>query len=345
MYKVVVRAAPAGGGVFQNLAWKKIKVRKSLDEICHSMELEMPASERDKIHKHDKVEIRLYSPYVTLNDNEDRTKRVTTVMVDEITDSADSSRRGLLVIGRSPARDIIDSAWSGLILHQQTLEYVAGRIAEPFGIKVQRMPVDSLETGPVFSFEWECESPWQKLIAKADGLGYIFTSNEAGNLYLWKVGAGFRDKGFELTEDSGIRNIKVIENGAEQFHEYVVKGGGKEARQIDAACKNNRILTINLTDLVVSEDDLRRRALTEMYRRRHTRITATVTGWGLGEAHLKAWGNTFQKEITWNPNFIIPVKLPSLGYDDRLLISEVEYRADISSMTTDITLVDPEAYA
>jgi prophage tail gpP-like protein len=299
---------------------------------------------KNKIHKHDKVEVRLYSPYVTLNDNKDRTKRVTTVMVDEITDSTDTDRRGLLIVGRSPARDIIDSTWSGLVLHQQSLENVARTLADPFGIQVQRMPKD-LETGPVFSFEWECESPWQKLIAKADGLGYIFTSNEAGNLYLWKVGEGFRDEGFELAEGSGIRNLKIIENGAEQFHEYVARGAGEEAREIDSTCKNNRIMTVNLTDHVVSGDDLRRRALTELRRRRHTRIVAAVTGWGLGEARLRAWGDTFHKEITWNPNFIIPVKLPSIGFDGRLLISEVEYQADPSSMTTDITLVDPEAYA
>ena len=343
MYKVIVKAA-APGEEFCQLVWRKIKVRKSLDEICHYMELELPVSERNKIHKHYRIEVRLHSEYVTPDDNPDGTKRVTTVMVDEITDTADTAQKGLLVIGRSPARDIIDSTWGGTILGRQNLEYVANKVAEPFGILVQRMPTDSPETGPVPSFSWENESPWQKLITEADNQGYIFTSNEAGNLYLWKVAAGLRDEGFSLGEGSNIRNIQKTENGAEQLHEYVVRGAGKEARQIDSTCKNNRVMTINLTDLVVSEETLRRRALTEMFRRRENRTTVTVSGWGLGEDHIKRWGSTHKKEIVWNPNFLIPVTIPSGGLDANLLISQVEYQADAASMTTALTLVNREAY-
>jgi prophage tail gpP-like protein len=342
--KVVIQAAPSGGGVFQKLTWRKIKVRKSLDEICHYMELELPVSERHKIHKHDKIEVRLFSPYITLEENKDQTRRVTTIMADEITDSTDAAQKGLMIIGRSPARDIIDSTWSGTISGQQNLEYVAGKVAEPFGIKVQRMPTDSPETGPVSSFSWENESPWQKLIAEADNQGYIFTSNEAGNLYLWKVAVNIRDEDFSLSEGSNIRNIQTTENGAEQFHEYVVRSAGKEARQIDSACKNNRVMTINLTDLIVSEENLLRRALTEMRRRQENRTTVTVSGWGLSESHITAGGNTYQKEIFWNPNFLIPVKIPSSGLNGNLLISQVEYQADESSMTAALTLVNPEAY-
>jgi prophage tail gpP-like protein len=344
MYKVIVKAAPPGGK-FQELVWKKIKVRKSLDEICHYMELELPASERNKIHNHDKVEVRLHSKYVTPNDNPDGTKRLTTIMVDAVTDVTDTAHRGLLVIGRSPARDIIDSAWSGRIRFRQNLEYIAGRAAERFGITVQRMPADAPETQPVFSFSWESESPWQKLIAEADNQHYIFTSNEEGNLYLWKAAVNKRDEGFVLDETSNIRSIEAAENGAEQFHEYEVKGGGRPpARQIDDTCRNNRILTINLTDPSVSEETLRRRALTELRRRREKRVTVTVSGWGLSESHIKAWGDTRQKEIFWNPNFLIPINIPSSGLDGSMLISEAEYQADASSMTTAITLVSREAY-
>jgi prophage tail gpP-like protein len=356
MYKIIVKAA-APGEEFHQLVWRKIKVRKSLDEICHYMELETPASERSKIHKHDKVEVRVHSEYVTPNDNPDGTKRLTTVMVDAVTDVTDTAQRGLLIIGRSPARDIIDSTWSSQVLHQQSLETIAKTIANPFleangiekadsdGNHVQRMPTNSPETKPVFSFSWESESPWQKLIAAADNQGYIFTSNEAGNLYLWKVAVKERDEGFSLGEDSNIRSIQITENGAEQFHEYVVKGGSHPpARQIDDTCTNKRILTINLTDPFVDGDTLLRRALTELRRRKDKRTTVTVTGWGLSESHIKAWGNTFQKEIFWNPNFLIPINIPSAGLDANLLISQTEYQADASSVTTAITLVKREAY-
>jgi prophage tail gpP-like protein len=355
MYKVIIKAA-APGEALQELVWRKVKIRKSLDEICHYLEMELPVSERGKIHKHDKVEVRLHSRYVTPNDNPDGTKRVTTVMVDAVTDVTDTAQKGLLIIGRSPARDIIDSTWSDRIWQQQNLEQLANMIANPFleankieeidleGNHVQRMPTDSPETGPVFSFSWENESPWQKLVTAADSKGYIFTSNEAGNLYLWKVAVKERDEGFSLGEGSNIRNIQATENGAEQFHEYIARASFKEARIIDNTCKNNRKMTINITDEATSQQDLERRALTELRRRKEKRTTVTVSGWGLSESRLKAWGDTYHREIVWNPNFLIPVKLPSLGLDDKLLISQVEYQADAASMTTAITLVNREAY-
>jgi prophage tail gpP-like protein len=340
--KVIIQAAPAGTGNFKELLWKKVKIRKSLDEICHYMELIVPATEREKIKKHDKVEIRYSNPLIT--DSNSR-RRVTTIMVDEITDVTETQSKNLSIIGRSPARDIIDSTWSGMILNQQKLEYIASEISKPFGIEVERMPTNSPETGPVFSFSWENESPWTKLISEADNQGYIFTSNEAGNLYLWRVAVNPREEGFFLSEGQNIRNIQTTQNGAEQFHEYVVRGAGREARQVDSTCKNNRILTINLTDFMINDEPLIRRAKTEMLRRRENRTLVTVTGWGLNDQQIKALGDTYHKEVFWNPNFLIPVKIPSSSLNSKLLISQVEYEADQSAMNCSLTLVNPEAYS
>ena len=339
---VIIQAAPAGTERFQQLIWQKVKIRKSLDEICHYMELTVPTSERDKIRKHDKVEVRYYNPLI--NDSDSR-RRVTTIMVDEVTDTADASQKCLTVIGRSPARDIIDSTWSGECRNQMKLEDVARKIADKFNIVVQRMPTNSPETGPVFSFSWENESPWTKLINEADNQGYIFTSNEAGDLYLWRVATGIRDEGFFLSEGQNIRDIQSTQNGAEQFHEYLVRASWKEAREIDNTCRNNRILTINLTNMDVPEEVLRRRAKTEMLRRRENRTLVTVTGWGLNDSQIRSLGNTIRREVFWNPNFLIPVRIPSVGLDGRLLISQVEYEADPSTMTSALTLVNAEAYS
>jgi prophage tail gpP-like protein len=350
--RVIVQAAPAGGGSFVPLIWKKIKIRKSLDEICHSLELELPADERSKIHKHDTVEVRYENQYISDSEENKKRRLVTTVKVDEVTNAADARRKSIVVIGRSPARDIIDSTWSFGIMGRQSLEAITKRIAGKFGIKVTRMPTDGPETGPVASFSFENESPWAKLLTEADNQGYVLTSNEAGGLYIWKAASEKRyekDAGggalFLLTEGRNIRSVRYTENGAEQFHEYIVQGGGRPPAQvIDPTCKNNRVLTINLTDFGVSEETLRRRALTEMLRRRENRAVVTVSGWGLGDGQIRALGDTYHKEIFWNPNFLIPVKLPSIGLDDNLLISEVEYEADPSVMNSTLTLVNQEAY-
>lgn len=337
--KVIIQVQPAGGGDWKPLIWRNVKIKKSLDEICHSLELELPSCEKSKIHRHDKIEVRLYNPFIT--DSQSK-RRVSTMLVDEIIDSADASQKNITVAGRSPARDIIDSSWTDRIEGSPSLESIVKHIAGKFSIEATRMPTNSAETGPVASFSWDSESPWTKLLNEAANQGYLFTSNEAGGLYLAR--AGLHHPGFFLTESQNIRSMQTTETGAEQYHEYVVSGNGVTAREIDDTCKNNRILTINITEEMVAEETLKRRALTEMRRRKETRSTVTVTGWGLSDEQIKSFGDTNQKELFWNPNFLIPVKIPSIGLDDRLLISEVNYEADQSSMTCRITLVNQEVY-
>ncbi|MDR0376565.1 MAG: hypothetical protein LBH70_02105 [Spirochaetaceae bacterium] len=328
----------------KELLWRHINIKKSLDDICHTLELEIPASERTKIRKHEKIEVRYENNLV--KDSSGR-RRVATVMVDEITASADVSKHGVLVIGRSPARDIVDSTWGGDndgLLLNNTLYQITKHICDKFKITCGIIPKDQGDiTGPVTIFTWENESPWSKLIAEADSQGFILTSNEAGDLYLWK--AGIRHDGFHLTEGRNIKTIEWKENGAEQYHEYVVTGGyGEPARIIDNTCNNQRVLTLDLTNPDVEPSKLKRRAETEMRRRRENRVTVTVSGWGLTDTQIKDLGATNGKEIFWVPNLLIPVSMPSLGLEANLLIAEVELEAREDSMSSTITLVNREAY-
>ena len=65
---------------------------------------------------------------------------------------------------------------------------VAKAIAQKFDIVVQHLPRDVDYTETIPALEWNCESPWTKLLNAADNQGYVLTSNEAGNLYLTKGG-------------------------------------------------------------------------------------------------------------------------------------------------------------
>jgi prophage tail gpP-like protein len=354
---MTVHIDDTGEEVRNKLVWKTIKIRKSLDEICHSMELEIPVSERNKIDKHDKVEVRLFNLNISESEESLHTRRLTTVLVDEITETYDAQKKSIVVVGRSPARDIIDSTWSDRILQQQSLEYIVKTIAKKFGIQVHRESIGSPPTVPVFSFSWGDESPWQKVISEADNQGFIFTSNEKGDLYLWRVAVNEREEGKELRnkklygktfytlDEKMVRNIQINKNGAEQFHEYIVCGGGHPpVKMVDKNCKSRRVLTVSITDPFVSPDALKRRALTELRRRQGNRVSVTITGWGLTDNQLRKLGNTKGKEIFWNPNFFVPVDFPSLGFTGNFLVSEVEYEADPSIMTSRITLVDREVY-
>ena len=341
MSSIVINVAPAGSKVFKQLQWNRVHIKKSLDEICHSLTLELPISQKDLLHKHDTIEVRFYNKLITHNSGN---LRVTTVRIDEITDTTDSGRKYITVLGRSPARDIIDSTWTGKT-ESATLLQVAETIAKgSFGIEVQHLPrgVDYTETIPVFA--WDCESPWTQLVNAAENQGYVFTSNEAGELYLTKSGRDASQWHFILAEGMNIKSVETTESGAEQFHEYVVVSSKLTGRAIDPLCNNNRILTLNLSDFKLDQEKVNRRAQIELYRRRRRTTTVTVSGWGLTDAQIKSFDTTHEKELFFNPNFLIPVYIPSAGLDCTMMISEVEYRAEPTAFDCTISLDNPEVY-
>jgi prophage tail gpP-like protein len=340
MSRIVVKNAASG----RELLWRHIKIKKSIDDICHTLELEIPAGERAKVRKHERIEVRYENSLVRDSGGE---RRVTSVLVDEIAASADAAKHSVVVIGRSPARDIIDSTWSDIRINM-TLYKLTEYIGKEFGITDcsnipnpnQDSDYDPTEKVPIFS--WENESPWTKLIAEADSQGFVLTSNEAGGLYILK--GPLRHDGFHLTEGQNKKTIEWKENGGEQYHEYTVNGGGRDAIVTDNTCNSKRKLTINLTNPIIEPEKLRRRAETEMRRRRENRATVTVPGWGLTDAQIKNLGETIRKEIFWVPNLLIPVSMPSLGLRANLLIAEVEQEASADAASSAITLVNREAY-
>ena len=340
MSKIVVNAAPAGTRNFKALVWNRIQITKSLDEICHSLTLELPVSQRTNIAVHDTIEVRFYNKYITHNSGN---LRVTTVLIDEITDTTDNGRKYITVLGRSPARDIIDSAWTGKAGGSDLLT-VAKSIAGQFDIIVDHLPRGQNNTETVSSFEWDCESPWTKLLNAADNQGYVFTSNEAGNLYLTKSGRDAEQWHFILAEGTNIKSVETTEAGAEQFHEYVVVSSGVQGSAVDGRCKNKRVLTLNLSDFNLDQEKATRRAQIELYRRRKRTTKVTVSGWGLTDEQIKSFGRTEEKELFFNPNFLIPVYIPSAGIDGKMMISEVEYRAEPTAFDCTVGLVNPEVY-
>jgi prophage tail gpP-like protein len=128
-------------------------------------------------------------------------------MVDEITASADISRHSVTVIGRSPARDIVDSAWGGDndgFPLNNTLYQITKHICDKFKITCGIIPKDQGDiTEPVTVFSWENESPWSKLIAEADSQSFILSmrhirhtakngegSRPSRNVKRWSVAPG-----------------------------------------------------------------------------------------------------------------------------------------------------------
>ena len=327
-------------------------VRKSLDEICHYAEVEIPESERNLVHKHGIVQIRYLSQHITEGRSEYSGKYgyhpVTTVYIDSIDEETETSSHAIIVSGRSAARDIIDSKWSGTVLGQPTLLQILRQIAGEFGFGAKDvicLPTTAGDiTQPVFSFSWENESPWAKLLTAADAQGLIITSNQLGGLYITQPARKTFEWGFAIEEGVNVRHPKRSENGAEQFHEYIVNASGRQGTATDSTCPNKRKLTINLSDFILDQEKLNRRAKTEMLRRREDKIVCSLSGWGLTESQIQKLGGTYHKEIFWEVNLLIPVKLSSCSVNANMLISQVEYTADTKSFSCDVTRVKPEAY-
>jgi prophage tail gpP-like protein len=340
---------PRDGSPAFSPRWTRVYVRKSLDEICSYIEVETSPLDRTKIRAHDGIQVRYTNDYMQKQqDPRQQSRPVATGFIDEIDLEISAKRRSLVVNGRSAARDIIDSSWSGSISNQ-TLLAVVREIAKPDGVNVWHMPTTVNKvpfdgTKLVTDFSWENESPWQKLIQEADNQGYLITSNQLGELYVWPVASGSRPEPFSLEEGSGIISIKDHESGAEQFNTYVFKGDSKEVTKYDTGCRTKRRLTVNLTGKTMDDAALDRRIKTEMLRRRNRRITIGLYRWGLAEPVLEKMGDINQKEVLWEINFFAPVKMPSLDINARMLVSQVEYRADPKALSCEVQLSNPEAY-
>lgn len=339
-----VYITPLDGSPTFSPRWSRVYVRKSLDEICSYIEVETSPLDRSRIHTHDKIQVRYWNDYMLRQpDPKNQTRPVATCFIDEIDLEVSAKRRSLVVNGRSSARDIIDSTWSGSISSAKLLAVVK-EVAKPYGVKVWHMPTSSDGTKLVTDFSWENESPWQKLIQESDNQGYLINSNQLGELYVWPVATGSRPEPFSLDEGRGTISIKDRESGAEQFNTYIFKGDSKEVTKYDTGCRTKRMLTVNLSDRTLDEAALQRRIQTEMLRRRNRRVTVGLRNWGLSEAILERMGNLKEKEVLWELNFFTPVKVPSLELNTSMLVSQVEYRADPKALTCDVQLSKAEAY-
>ena len=98
MSKIIINVVPAGSEKRTILQWKRVQIKKSLDEICHSLTLELPVSQKGLLNVHDTIEVRFYNKYITSNEGN---LRVTTVRIDEITDMTEAGQKYITVLGRS----------------------------------------------------------------------------------------------------------------------------------------------------------------------------------------------------------------------------------------------------
>ncbi|WGK68371.1 hypothetical protein P0082_07735 [Candidatus Haliotispira prima] len=321
----------------------RLYIRISLDEICHYLELDVSEADRRKIGRHDKIEVE----YLVGNQP---SRRVTIVEVDTISRLLNAGSKSYRVTARSRARNILDSSYSEQ-LKDLTLYQIVQQIAGRFDIPVANYAGN---TEKIARFEWEAESPWQKLLTAASAQNCILHSSENGGLCLNKVSGNARSEGFQLVQNRNIEEISIEENGNEQFRRYEVFGNSGKAEAIDNTCKiESRIMSINISDDSMSLADLRRWANVQRNRRRNQRLRIRMTGWGLDTEELavlysRTRGRSpklFGLETLWGVNFYIPVTLPEYGVQRRyLLTTQVEFTVEGEAISCNLSLKPREDY-
>ena len=331
----------------QYATFQRLNIRKSLDDICHSLEMDVSANVVWNIHKHDILKVRC-----TLDGVE---QLLTTVEVDDIERLLNAQGKSYRIMGRSQARNLIDSSYSGQ-LRQLTLSQLCQRICKDFQIPFKSWVA---KTDLIESFEWENESVWQKLLSQVVAQQCLLYSSQSGGLYLNRVSGRARPEGFVLQQTQNIEEVNKREAGRDQYQNYLVIGENGKGRARDATCSRPRTLTLNMSDSTMSEQDLQRWATVQMQRRRGVELQVKLPGWGLdrqklevvkrraaasdmtGDKKKKLWGF----EIFWGVNFYTMVDLPDYGFEKKyLLTTAVEYSVESDKISCNVTLKDRENY-
>lgn len=327
----------------QEITFLSFNIRKSIDEICHYGEIKIPFAERDKVNKHNTIKIMYETPSL-------KSRPLTTLYIDEITTTINNTEKSVTVIGRSPARDIVDSSYSATIPEGSLLKVVSA-ICNDFGITaIHYLP--NIDPSPnIPSFNFENESPWTKILSTAENNDYSIASNQAGNLYVFdKKQYIANNANHKFIEGVNIKSIEYTQNGAKQFAKYIIKGNGKEITKTDNIdSTSKRVLTINLTDALISEKEIETRAKSELKRRRENILVITVSGFGLTDAQIKSLasgvsggvlGKDYQREVFYEVKQEVSVNIPSLNMKGFMTIKDVKYTASNTDFYSTITLVD-----
>lgn len=249
--------------------------------------------------------------------------------IDTAAVSIDGDGHTLSVQGRDKTADLVDSAavhepdeWRG-----ETLEDIAARLAEPFGVTVTA----KADTGAAFDdpnpFKIQQGETAFDAIDRACRLrGIIPVPDGKGGLLLTRgepTGAAEA-----LVEGENIEAATSSEDMSQRFSKYIVKGqsagsddfygeaaAGAKAEAEDKGVKRYRP---SLVIAEVAASDLQVRADWEA----NIRAARSKT-W---EFVLSSW--TQRDGALWLPNLSAPVRAPSLGVDRELLIVEVRFRKD-----------------
>ena len=314
--------------------WKSVRVQRSIESVSGAFEVKVSErwpgqASRHRIRQGSSVAVAI------------GTDTVITGYVDEITRTL---KDGVTITGRDKTGDLVDSApdLSPGEWYDITVEALAKILCEPFGIPVRS------ELGRTVPFEKIALNPgskaWALLEERCRYRGAFPISDGMGGLAL--VRAGSARTATALVEGQNILDGSLRLSWRDRFNEIIVKGqsqgigfGGATAAEPEGKARDAEI-DRHRPQVVVARsgvDAARAKQLAQwevtVRAGRGARVTIVVQGWRQSTGAL------------WPINALVPVRSGTLGINESLLISGVEYTLDENGTRTTLSLVRPDAFA
>lgn len=274
------------------------------------------------------------------------TDKVLTGYVDATPISYDANQITVGVRGRSKTADLVDCAainepgqWRNM-----KLESIAADMAKPYGITVK----NQTDTGPVLTDHQidQGETVFESIDRMMRLRHVLSTDNENGELVLVDVGALRASTSLVLGEN--IKSGSADLDYKERFSEYRAKGQrtvnaeddadiglalSENAMAADSGIKRRRVIIFKQSGQA-DEGTCRDRVEYERGLRGSKSLAASyvVAGWRQLTGEL------------WKPNMLVRVHDGIIGFDQELLISEVEYRLGESGTTATLKVAPKEGF-
>ena len=315
--------------------WKSARVTRSIESLAGSFDLEVSdrwseSEEPWPIAEEDECRIMIGDKTVIQGYVEDRRHSIS------------GSSISLSYSGFDRTASLVDCSVTGKFSWKKlTILDLAKALCEPFDIKVSLQHEVALSQIAKVSAS-PGDSVYDVLGKEAKDQGVLLVSDGSGGLRITR--AGF-DRASPLIEGENVKEASVSYSGRTRYRTYRIVS---QAPGTDAAFGSSAHALAESKDLGVRRSsrvlllrpenglraaDAKRRADWEARTRaaRAERVSVVVQGWSVDGA-------------PWPVNALTNVRIPSLGIDGDMLISQVDHMLG-DSTTTQISLVRPDAFS
>ncbi len=325
-----------GGKEYQG--WKSARVVRGIESVSGGFYLDVSERWDGRLN-----------PWPILSEDECELKLDDTTVivgwVDRRTVSYDANQHGLAVEGRDRTGDLVDCSAVPKKYKNVSVETLANRVCEPFGIAVTRqgglvLPlVKSLTVDPG-------DSAFEAIERACRMAGVLPVSDGRGGLLLTRAGTARAST--SLVEGGNILSASGTFDATGRFRTYIVRGQHKGSDDFsgesaafakgtaeDATVRRSERVLIVRPEGNVTNALAKTRAEYEAKIRagRGDSVTITVQGWTMANGAI------------WPVNALVPVKSPMLGIDGDMLITQATHSLDDGGGSlTELSLKRPDAF-